>query len=118
ETAFGKDRIERILPQVPLAFALDDDSSLTRAKLTHVSTVYHGLRHYYREICRYWHEKNPKGLTPEEEARKYAMIPREMFTRDEAPFEVDLLLQGNCGDPSIVARMQALLQERKARLVG
>ncbi|RUO45155.1 glycosyltransferase family 2 protein [Idiomarina aquatica] len=58
---FGKQAILHGLAEVPMAFALDDESSLTRTKATHVSTVYFGLRQVYREICRWYHKR---GLDP------------------------------------------------------
>ena len=58
---FGKEEILHGLAEVPMAFALDDESSLTRTKATHVSTVYFGLRQVYREICRWYHKR---GLDP------------------------------------------------------
>ncbi|MEX5727657.1 ribosomal protein L19E [Rhodovulum iodosum] len=104
QSRYGKSAVRRLVREAPLAFALDGESSLTRTKLTHVSTVYNGLRHYYREICRYWHQR-PDGLTPENTARRMAMIPREMFDRDAAPAQCDLHLIGDLSRSEVVARM-------------
>jgi hypothetical protein len=107
ENAFGAESVRKLLRDCPMAFALDDESSLTRTKLTHVSTSYYGLRHYYREICRHWHERGAERLTPEQEEAKRRMIPRQMFTRDESAIVVDEHLQGDCSDPAVVRQMMA-----------
>ncbi|MCL5050684.1 MAG: glycosyltransferase family 2 protein [Firmicutes bacterium] len=57
QAAFGTDSLIAARKGVPLAFALDDDSSLTRHKFTHVRTVNFGLRYLYRESCMYWHSQ-------------------------------------------------------------
>lgn len=72
---FGKGAIVHSSVEAPMAFALDDESSLTRTKMTHVSTVYFGLRHVYREISRWYHKK---GFDPTQKTR----IPLAMKQRD------------------------------------
>lgn len=57
QAEFGTDSLISARKGVPLAFALDDDSSLTRHKYTHVRTVNFGLRYLYRESCLYWHSQ-------------------------------------------------------------
>ncbi|MGB7244828.1 MAG: glycosyltransferase family A protein [Sulfitobacter sp.] len=117
-SVFGDDAIVRVLPDVPLAFALDDDGSLTRSKVTHLSTTNFGLRHYYREICRYWHRQHPGGLSDENTTLKLAMLPREMQTRDQARPEVDILICGDCGDPRVIAKIHAVLESGGALRYG
>ena len=112
ETAYGKPAIRYLLRQVPLSFALDDETSLTRTRLTHVSTTYYGLRHYYREICRHWHETRPHGLDDAEQAQRRAMIPEEMFARVQGPVALDLWLRGDCGNPDVLDRMRAVIDAR------
>ncbi len=107
ERVYGPQSIRKIMADVPLAFALDDESSLTRHKLTHVRTTYHGLRHYYREISRYWQERHPEGLPPEAAAAKMRMIPVEMFSARPPPVEIDLLLRGDLSEAGAVRRLQA-----------
>jgi len=55
EHHFNHRNIVHVLPSTPLSFALADDSSLTRAKATHVKTIHYGLRRVYREAARWWH---------------------------------------------------------------
>lgn len=56
EHNYGDRSILHVLPSTPLSFALADDSSLTRAKSTHVKTIHYGLRRIYREAARWWHQ--------------------------------------------------------------
>lgn len=49
-----------LLPECPLAFGRLAPGSLTRTSVTHVLTVYHGLRREYREAAAFWHA----GLDP------------------------------------------------------
>ncbi len=111
EAAFGAQSVSRILPDIPMAFALDDAASLTRGSDTHVRTSYHGLRHYYREICRYWHRQAPMGLSDEQRARKMAMLPPAILPGAALPLEVDLLLEIDCSDPEALAEADRLVRE-------
>lgn len=56
EAIFGKEAIQRVLPGVPLAFALHTERSLTRASATHVRTMLHGVRREYDEAGAFWRE--------------------------------------------------------------
>jgi FkbM family methyltransferase len=105
EAAHGKEAVAKILPEVPLAFAFDDESgSLTRAKATHVRTVYFGLRQIYRAIARHSHaaKTDPAAAA----RRRRAMIPPELTGRT-GPYPLDFLLIGDCCDRGIVGQMQA-----------
>lgn len=82
---FGKASIRHGLSKVPMAFALDDEGSLTRTKATHVSTVYFGLRHIYREICRWYHQQ---GLEP----TKKTTLPIAMKQRGQQQQHFDVIL--------------------------
>ena len=79
EAAYGAGSVARIHPQVPLAFARDAPGSLTRQPQTHARSIYHGLRHYYREISRYWHARHPQGLPAAAQVLRRAMLPAAMF---------------------------------------
>lgn len=57
EHHYGHQSLHRVCANVPLAFALSDDSTLTRSKATHVKTVYYGLRKIYREASSWWHRQ-------------------------------------------------------------
>ncbi|PYE32838.1 glycosyl transferase family 2 [Idiomarina fontislapidosi] len=112
---FGKEAILHGLAEVPMAFALDDESSLTRTKATHVSTVYFGLRQVYREICRWYHKQ---GLDPTAKTS----IPQAMLHKrgDHQVFDTvivaDFLSKRNSRDVLIKARMLAERGEKVALL--
>lgn len=56
-----KGQLHKLLPGVPLAFALDTPSSLTRHATTHVYTLFHGVRRTYHEAATFWlQSKEPK----------------------------------------------------------
>ena len=46
----------RLMSKVPLSFALEQATSLTRNSLTHFSTNHYGVRRVYREAIVHWHE--------------------------------------------------------------
>ena len=62
ESHFGFHSVKKIHLDIPLAFALDDENSLTRNKATHIKTMYQGMRHIYRQACQWWHLKDPSNL--------------------------------------------------------
>ncbi|MBA3325411.1 MAG: glycosyltransferase, partial [Rhodobacteraceae bacterium] len=57
ERRFGTTAIGRAAPNAPLAFALLDEGSLTRASATHVRTTLYGSRREYEEAGAYWRAK-------------------------------------------------------------
>lgn len=89
---YGQQGYAQIVKNVPLAFALDDQSSLTRTKATHVRTVYFGLRHIYREICAWWHRTADDLHIEHQQSRKALPIPVAMQFRDGRSTKVDVLL--------------------------
>ncbi|MEO0465149.1 MAG: glycosyltransferase family 2 protein [Pseudomonadota bacterium] len=109
QAAYGWHSLTKIMPDAPLALALDDDSSLTRTKQTHVSTIYYGLRRFYREIAQHWH-RQPGGPTAENNARRLDMIPEEMFRKIEGTVTLDLVLRGDCTSHSVVEIMHRTLR--------
>ncbi|PZQ10774.1 MAG: hypothetical protein DI565_19540 [Ancylobacter novellus] len=116
EAAYGKESVTKILPEAPLAFALDDVVSLTRTKATHVSTLYYGLRQYYKEIYRFWHRTSLGRLSPEQALKKQAMIPREMTSRDTAAHVVEVHVVGDCRDGGSVRAMAAYAENGAVRV--
>lgn len=58
----GKGALLHTHSGVPLSFALDADSSLTRSGATHVTTTRHGIRKTYHDAARYWLTKQPAAL--------------------------------------------------------
>lgn len=109
QAVHGRNSLIKICPKAPLALALNDDSSLTRAKQTHVSSIYYGLRRFYREIAQFCHQK-PDPLSPENQALRRNMIPVEMFQKPDGPVTLDLVLRGDCTNPETVSKMHGLLQ--------
>ncbi|SPF81792.1 glycosyltransferase family 2 protein [Pseudoprimorskyibacter insulae] len=118
EAAFGAASVRRILPDLPLAFALDDTSSLTRNPLTHIQTSYRGLRHYYREICRFWQHEAPGGLTPDQQAEKRAMLPPAMLPGQSGTQQVDLLLRGDFCDRAVIAQMARQIEAAPSQTIA
>src|SRR5690606_3550445 len=110
--------IKRLIPEAPMAFALDDESSLTRDKLTHVSTTYYGLRHYYREISRYWHEMAPAGLSMEQRELKKIMLPRQMFSGSDPLTAIHAHMIGDCTSFEVVNEMIAIAMNNRCNIIG
>jgi hypothetical protein len=117
ESVFGQDAFVRVHRDVPLAWALDDDSSLTRSKTTHISTNYHGLRHIYREVCHWWLGK-PAALLADGGAAKRRMIPREMTEGPQPPRALDLHILGDLTLPAVAAAVAAALAARPGLRAG
>ena len=113
QAAFGKEAFHKIDARVPLAFAIDDASSLTRSKQTHVSTINYGLRQIYRAVARRSHV-SPGGTGPEGAERRLAALPARLKGSIDAPIALDFMLMGNCCDEAIVAQMAAWLDGAEA----
>jgi len=61
--ALGHDSVKKLATPAPLAFAREDDRSLTQSRATHIRTMDHGMRRAYREATRYWHRSTaPQAL--------------------------------------------------------
>jgi glycosyltransferase involved in cell wall biosynthesis len=52
---YGPDSVVPLHQGVPLAFALDQETSLTRTPVTHAKTLFYGARREYREAAEEWH---------------------------------------------------------------
>lgn len=59
--AYGEEAIARLYRGVPLAFALDQETSLTRTPVTHARTLFYGPRREFRETAAIWHEQEAEG---------------------------------------------------------
>jgi glycosyltransferase involved in cell wall biosynthesis len=87
--------IPRILKEVPLAFALDLPSSLTRQDVTHVLTRFYGVRRNYHDAA--WAWRNTLGeaanwrLTSHPGQRAFP-APRTMLPECPEPTEFDLMV--------------------------
>lgn len=95
QAKFGKGSLAKILPEIPLAFALDEESSLTRTKATHVRTVYFGLRHIYREICAWWHNSDHELHVQNAKLSRRFPAPRSMYERTEEALNFDQVIAGD-----------------------
>jgi glycosyltransferase involved in cell wall biosynthesis len=98
---YGDASYALIAENVPLAIALDDEGSLTRTKLTHVKTVYFGLRHIYREICSWWHRSGRLLNIDAINGRQSIPVPSAMNFRDGRESEVDILFASDFADDDI-----------------
>ncbi len=110
ERVFGARSFSHVAPEAPLAFALDEEGSLTRAKAVHVVTNYHGPRLLYRQACRH-HLAGRDPLDAGARALKMRRIPAEMrgLPPDETP--VDLCLIGDLFSKLVVEAMRQRLKD-------
>ncbi|WP_169730602.1 glycosyltransferase family A protein [Carnimonas nigrificans] len=95
QAQFGKKSFAKIHADTPLAFALDEESSLTRTKATHVRTVYFGLRHIYREICAWWHASQKHLNIQDAKSGRAFPAPRSMFERAGEPLVFNSVIAGD-----------------------
>lgn len=56
KAVYGASAVVSLFKGVPLAFALDQDRSLTRRPVTHAKTLFYGARREYREAACAWHQ--------------------------------------------------------------
>lgn len=89
--AFGEDSIITIHKEFPLAFALDDEGSLTRSKSTHVRTINFGVRHLYRLSSMYWHQAT-RELKLLNGATRQFYVPEAMRKGAPSSGKYDVLL--------------------------
>jgi hypothetical protein len=106
---YGASSYAQIAGHIPLAFALDDESSLTRTKMTHVRTVYFGLRHIYRETCAWWHRTNKELHIEGAVSRASFAIPKAMVSRDGQPIELDALFVSDFSNDALSAPIYELI---------
>lgn len=95
QAQFGKKSFAKIHSDTPLAFALDEESSLTRTKATHVRTVYFGLRHIYREICAWWHASQKHLNVKDAKTKRAFPAPRSMFERSGETLTFNTVIAGD-----------------------
>lgn len=115
----GAHGFARVAPDTPLAFGLDEEGSLTRAKDTHLVSNYHGLRHVYREVMRHHIDTAPDPNDPAARAAAMALVPARMRGLPEPEGPLDLLLRCDLFDGRAVARLaEVLAQGRGGRRVG
>lgn len=110
EHHFGHQALVQVLPGTPLAFALSDESTLTRTKATHVKTVFYGLRRLYWEASRWWHR-----VSAGKPVMKGRPFPVPLGTLKRPSLEFDVLL---AADFAIEGKPLAELLELLERQVG
>lgn len=94
ESAFGSSSIKKISKNIPFSFALEDESSLTRTKSTHVKTIHYGLRHIYRASCKWWHLNQKIKFSVSSSTRAFP-APRSMYERHEKELFFDRVIAGD-----------------------
>lgn len=89
----GGQRTPKVLPDVPLAFALDRANSLTRESRTHVNTTRHGVRRTYHDAARFWLSKQEPGLHPNPSSTAERAFPAPGFIlKEPVEHSFDLLI--------------------------
>lgn len=91
ESHFGYNSVKKIHSEIPLAFALDDESSLTRNKATHIKTMYHGMRHIYRSACQWWHSQDNSTLYMDMITERKFPAPPTMVSKDNYNMSGDVV---------------------------
>ncbi|OQX67680.1 MAG: hypothetical protein B6A08_14215 [Sorangiineae bacterium NIC37A_2] len=89
-------QVVRLMKGVPLSFALDSGDSLTRQGLTHIFTIYYGVRRSYQDMAAFWraqHERNAAVLRPGSDRAFPA--PLAILPKRGAIHEVDVLIASN-----------------------
>lgn len=99
---YGKESVTRLMRGVPLAFALDHVTSLTRHSATHIRTLFHGVRREYHAAAQYWHQSCPPEELRLDEASTERAFPapgiiwpdREEAVRADMLFVMDYTMGG------------------------
>ncbi|TRY30775.1 glycosyltransferase family A protein [Aliiglaciecola sp. M165] len=94
---YGDDSYQLSDQKIPFAFALDDDASLTRNKVTHVKTVYFGLRHIYRAACK-WTHADYAASNKDFKELVYPSFPQKMTRNNVDTMLADVLLVSDFSD--------------------
>lgn len=89
EKYYPQDAVVELHREVPLAFALDDGSSLTRNSATHGKTANFGLRKQYHSIFNWWHDHS-SALKMDKNSRPFP-VPKPMLSGDNEPLSLDTL---------------------------
>lgn len=95
ESHFGFHSVKKIHSDIPLAFALDDENSLTRNKATHIKTMYQGMRHIYRQACQWWHSKEPSNLFVDIDGDRKFPAPPTMISKNFYEMAGDTVFVGD-----------------------
>ena len=95
EQRFGAEAIARVLPGVPLAFALHEARSMTRAGGSHVRTMLYGVRREYLEAGAFWREQAGSDLRLDPAAPRRFPAPLTILAEPVEPPPLDLLFVGD-----------------------
>tara|TARA_Y100001956_G_scaffold78101_1_gene89370 strand:- start:5361 stop:7418 length:2058 start_codon:yes stop_codon:yes gene_type:complete len=110
QARYGQQAFHKIHGNIPLAFALDDDSSLTRNKATHIRTMHNGLRHVYRNSGKWWH-KVSQEVKLEDNARLRAFpAPKPMRIKGGINLRLHMLFIGDFRENSITNNNKQLIE--------
>lgn len=82
---FSDNAVQRLYRGLPLAFALDQETSLTRTPVTHAKTLFYGARREFRESAKAWHDKSEVGTVP---SRLYVGLENPVF-----PFPIPSIME-------------------------
>ncbi len=112
ESKYGAQSVKKLHRTIPLAFALDDEGSLTRTKATHVKTIHNGIRHIYRECASWWHrtQKENLRLGNGNLARPFS-APATMLDRTATEVECDTLYVSDFSYPEINRKILLLIEQ-------
>lgn len=93
EGAYSRNSVARIHSSLPMSFALEIESSLTKSSKTHFHTVSYGVRRDYRMAARYWHraEGGVVPRLPQRGEKRAFPAPTILLSKNAGPVEVDLL---------------------------
>ncbi|WP_347331352.1 glycosyltransferase [Marinimicrobium locisalis] len=110
QRVFGEEAVVRLHRGVPLAFALDQETSLTRTPVTHAKTLFYGARREYREAASAWHEhaSTEELKLPLSGERRPFPIPTVMRTknRDEVRrYDIVVIADFNLSGGAFVSTM-------------
>lgn len=87
--AYGAKKLARLMPDVPLSFALDREHSLTNQPATHLLTHFSGARQEYTEAWKRWHKTAGKSrdfrIDPDPKGRRRFPAPWIMLSRESSP---------------------------------
>jgi glycosyltransferase involved in cell wall biosynthesis len=119
QRVFGDGAFAQVAPDTPLAFGLDEEGSLTRAKATHLVTNYHGLRLLYREVVRHHLDEAPDPNDAAARAASMRRVPLAMRGLPEPEGPLDLLVECDLFDARAVERLgEALGRHADAARIG
>lgn len=115
---FGKASFAKIQADIPLAFALDEASSLTRTKATHVRTVYFGLRHIYRQVAAWWQRYQPSLKLSANEKERPFKAPRAMWDKQTKTLHYQLVIAGDFSRLADIEQAALLIHQNSNKAIA